>query len=176
MKYLIADGLRVKVDNEDFDRFKDFLWHIKWRTPNHPYVFRYKKRPEGHEFVSTHRRIKLHSAILPPTCLGLTPDHKNGDPLDNRRKNLRLATQSQQGQNSRHHNGKKYKGVTYCPTVHGKYQCNVPWRARIRVNGKLISLGFYANPEQAARAYNRAAVKYFGEFAALNHFPRRKNP
>jgi hypothetical protein len=44
------------------------------------------------------------------------------------------------------------------------------WRARIRVNGKRISLGLFKDEIEAAKAYDRAARKYHGEFASLN-FP-----
>jgi hypothetical protein len=171
VKYLIADGLRVKVDDVDHELLAKYVWHIKWRSPNHPYVFRFEKRSVKHGFASQYRCVRMHRQIMGfPT---LSVDHKNGDTLDNRRSNLREATQSQQGQNARHHNGKKYKGVTFIGKIHGKYESRRPWRARIRVQGKLIALGHHPTAEHAARIYNKAAKKHFGEFAALNKIPRK---
>lgn len=98
---------------------------------------------------------------------GFVVDHKNGNPLDNRRENLRVATFQQNLWNRR--TGKtfrraaKYKGVY---PDHGR------WRARITCNGKHYGLGQYGTQLEAAFAYDAAAVRLFGEFAAPN-FPER---
>lgn len=165
MKIIFADGFKVKIDDGDFVSLGRFVWHVKVRTAHHLYVYRYEKRTEGGR-VSKYRCIRMHRQIMGFPALSV--DHKNGDTLDNRRRNLREATQSQQGQNARHHNGKQYKGVTRCGLIHGRYEPRKPWRSRIRVNGKLLGLGWFAKPEDAARAYNKAAKKYFGKFASLN--------
>jgi len=85
-------------------------------------------------------------------------DHKNGDGLDNRRSNFRIATKSQNAANARKD---KIKGVTF-DKQWGR------WRARIGVMRKSISLGCFGTAEEAAIAYNRAAAKHFGEFANPN--------
>ena len=166
MRIIIADGTEVFVDDSDYAELANYVWHIKQRTNYLLYVYRYE-RCDIPNRISKYRRVKMHQQIM-GFPQGKTPDHKNGNPLDNQRSNLRLATQQQQAFNTHRRNGKKHKGVTFCPTVHGKYKCNVPWRARIRIDNKLISLGFFATQEAAAQAYNEAAVRYFGEFAALN--------
>lgn len=168
--HLLADGIKVKIDNADHGSLSKFQWHILWRTKDLPYVYRNAKRAHGDGHVSRYRRIRLHRQIM--GFPARTVDHHNGDTLDNRRRNLRKATQTQQSRNTRRRNGKQFKGVSYCPTVHGKYKSKVPWRARIRVNGKLISLGFHATAVLAARAYNKAARKHFGSFACLNQTRR----
>jgi hypothetical protein len=160
MKLLKADGCFARVDDEDFDELSRYVWHVKWRTKNHPYVFRYEK----------YKPIRLHRQIM--GFPELSVDHINGDTLDNQKRNLRLATQQQQAMNTRRRNGKKYKGVTHCPLIHHRFVSKVPWRARIRVDGKLISLGFHATEEAAASAYNKAATLHFGEFACLNEVPQ----
>jgi hypothetical protein len=93
---------------------------------------------------------------------GKLVDHMNGT-LDNRRIHLRCATHQQNVWNSKPQNGRRFKGVFWHKQV-GK------WRAMIRVNRKLICLGLHVLEESAARAYDAAAIFYFGEFAKLN-FP-----
>lgn len=87
-------------------------------------------------------------------------DHKNGNGLDNRRENLRECTISQNMRNTRTSIGLTAKGVERAPS--GKF------RARIYVNKKRLHLGLFETEEEAARAYNEGALKYFGEFACLN--------
>jgi hypothetical protein len=99
-------------------------------------------------------------------------DHKNGITLDNRRSNLRSATHSQNAGNRRSGIGKsKYKGVHW---KMGRGKKN--WLARIGDNGNRISLGSFYTEEEAARAYNRAAIKKWGEFAYLNIIDNQPRP
>ena len=90
-------------------------------------------------------------------------DHINRDGADNRRSNLRLCSCQQNAFNQgvRKNNTSGYKGVTF-------KQKNNKWFAAISPNGKRISLGSFDDKENAASAYNQAAIKYFGEFAYLN--------
>lgn len=161
---VLCGGKNAIVSDQDYEELAAYTWCVKQHTPDLAYVYRYVRQLSG-----KYRRMKMHNQIVKPLD-GLTVDHINGDPLDNRRCNLRLANQRQQAQNMRKRiaASSKFKGVTKCGLVHGKYVSSVPWRARIRVNGKLLSLGFYPTEEEAAIAYNKAASKYFGRFAALN--------
>jgi hypothetical protein len=88
-------------------------------------------------------------------------DHEDRNPANCRRDNLRPASRSQQNQNRR---GKakstsRFKGV---------WRLGPKWQSQIQVNGKRIYLGLFASEEDAARAYNDAAVKHFGKFAFVN--------
>lgn len=111
--------------------------------------------------------IKLHRIIL-SRILGRElisseiADHANGDTLDNRRSNLRLATLLQNSQNVKRRidNTSGYKGVYW------KKDKN-KWAARLRINNKCIWLGCFDSAEDAYFAYCEAAKKYFGEFARL---------
>lgn len=95
---------------------------------------------------------------------GIEVDHRNNDVLDNRRENLRFATRSQNNRNRRVNRNNKsgYKGVSV------DKRCPDRWQAAIYVAPKQIRLGSFSTPEAAALAYNRAALKYYGEFARLN--------
>jgi hypothetical protein len=94
---------------------------------------------------------------------GLEVDHIDQDSLNNCRSNLRLATKSQNGANTRRFDTegevKKSRGV-------GFYRGR--WTASIKVNGKSIYLGRFDSEDAAKRAYDVAAKEHFGEFALLN--------
>ena len=111
--------------------------------------------------------ISMHALIV--GIKGL--DHVNRNGLDNRRINLRPATQSQNNANrSLFRNNKSgYRGVTWNQRAR-------KWKAQIRVNGQYIYLGLFGDAIEAARAYNRAALEHFGEFAQLNPLPDATEP
>jgi hypothetical protein len=96
----------------------------------------------------------------------LVVDHINYNGLDNRKANLRLATRRQ---NSLHvirtinPGSSKYKGVSWNTN-------KKRWHVQITTNGKTIRLGYFTDEIEAAKAYDQAAKKYHGDFAALN-FP-----
>lgn len=101
---------------------------------------------------------------------GYETDHINGDGLDNRRINLRTATASQNRANmGKPHlpegrpSSSIYKGVSWVAS-RGR------WLAAIHVNGRSRNLGRYTTEVEAARAYDRAALAAWGEFAKVN-FP-----
>lgn len=100
------------------------------------------------------RGVSLHRFILGEPS-GIV-DHRNGDPLDNRRSNLRLASRSQNAANMAK---RGLKGVS---------RAGNRWLARIRVNGNCLNLGCFQTPQEAASAYNKAAAIHFGEFAKTN--------
>jgi len=110
------------------------------------------------------RVVSLHRLIL-SAPRGLSVDHINGNTLDNRRCNLRFATNAENLRNMRIRGGSsKYKGVYLLrPGV---------WRAHIMCNYKKQNLGNYRNEQDAARAYNARAVEVFGQYARLNEVPQ----
>jgi HNH endonuclease len=103
----------------------------------------------------------LHRLIMnPPRTKQI--DHIDGDTMNNRRSNLRIATPTQNQQNRQYGYGySDYKGVNLNMGL---------WRAKITVNKKQVHLGYFATEEAAALAYDEAALNYFGEFAKTN-FP-----
>lgn len=135
------------IDKEDYETVKKFNWYLDGQ---YPATYLDGKRIRLHRFLN--RELKSKHI-----------DHKDGDTLNNRRSNLRKANAHLNMGNSRvrKYNTKtsKYKGVSWLSDK---------WQARITVHRKGIYLGCYENQIDAARAYDKGALKYFGEFAALN--------
>jgi len=106
--------------------------------------------------------IKLHRLIMKPPE-GMVIDHINNDPSDCRRDNLRIVSQHQNTMNhSLNRNSTTgFKGVCF-DKKEGRYM------AHIHPNRRMIFLGYYDNPKEAALAYDKAASFYFGEYAKLN--------
>jgi hypothetical protein len=107
---------------------------------------------------------------------GEAVDHINGNPLDNRKANLRICSASDNAKNRGKHKWMRsetchsqFKGVS-----REKHQYKTfrkpqrQWTAHIRVGGTLKLLGRFVNEEDAARAYDAAARDHFGEFARTN--------
>lgn len=87
-------------------------------------------------------------------------DHRNLNRSDNRWENLRAATRVQNYANCgrRRHNTSGYKGVTF-------FKRDGTWKAQISIAGRAKHLGYFANPADAHKAYQEAAIKAHGEFA-----------
>jgi hypothetical protein len=104
------------------------------------------------------KTIRMHRVIM-KAPKGVQVDHINRCGTDNRKENLRLATNAQNQRNARTRTDNKsgYKGVTLDKRTSR-------WRAMIRVDGVLKSLGFFDDPKIAHEAYKKASEKYHGEF------------
>jgi len=142
------------VDNGDYEEVSKHRWWLRYDE----YVLSSSRINGKHQYL--HRFI-LH----PPSGTGI--DHVNHNPLDNRRENLRFATQSQNMANGlRHQDGtSRFKGVCWNKEMKS-------WRAKIVYRGIHIHLGNFTSETSAAIAYDLAALKYFREFSKLN-FPER---
>jgi len=110
----------------------------------------------------------LHLLMFPGRPAWLQVDHINGDGLDNRRSNLRLATKQQNQSNVKKHrdNPSKYKGAF----KHVDRRRKKRWAARLMVSGKLYC-SYHLTELEAAKAYDALSLKLNGEFASLN-FPK----
>ncbi len=152
-KIPLSLGIYAIVDTEDVEWLSKFKW-----SDSDGRASRSHRQNVGRRTVLMHREIiraRAHEFV----------DHINGNPLDNRKANLRICTNMQNTWNTRKrtHNRSGYKGVSKTPSIKS------PWRASIKIAGKRTSLGCFATVEEAAKAYNEAAIKYQGEFARLNH-------
>lgn len=131
-----------------------------WHLGGNGYCYRWDRSSDKKVAVYLHREvIRLVEGICTAECV----DHINGNPLDNRYSNLRLATKSQNMSNrgKTQANTSGFKGVSlHKPT--GK------WKAYIRKDCKQYYLGLFKTPQEAAAAYNRAARQLHGDFAHLN--------
>jgi hypothetical protein len=148
----LTQGKVALVDDEDFERVAKYPWFLL-RSGTCRYAIR-NARSGGCRL--------MHQLILGTRGV----DHVNGDGLDNRRANLRVAAQSENMRNrqkANHYAGKptgsRFKGVQRAPNNRRH-----PWRAAL--NGR--HLGYFENEREAAAAYNAAALQEFGEFARPN--------
>ena len=134
---------------------KDYVWVMQWKwsalKARHGW---YAVRREGRKYIYLHR-------ALMDAPKGRQVDHKNGDGLDNRRANLRVATNMQNSRNRHRRNGvlSQYRGVT---------KRKKAWIAQITVNYHNHYVGSFKTEAEAAQAYNAAAKKAFGKYASLN--------
>ena len=152
----LTQGQFAIVDAADFDWLNQWKWYARWDKTIRSF---YAARNVGKPCIKT---LYMHQLIL-PVPKGMRRDHANRNTLDNRRINLRPANKSQSAinQGRRKDNTSGFKGVA----KEGRR-----WFARLQVNGKIKRYGTFDSPEDAARAYDKAALSIFGEFAYLN-FP-----
>ena len=147
-------GFETIIDPIDAD-LAQFKWQVE-ETCGNVYARRYEHKGK---VVRIHRIIL--SRILNRTLSSQEYcDHIDGNGLNNRRNNLRLATKAQNNRNRKINASSKsgYKGVDYKKNK---------WRARISDGQRSIHLGYFSTPEEAYAAYCEAAKEIHGEFARL---------
>lgn len=136
------------VDDSDYAKLAVYSWVFNGR---------YASRKS-----SDNRTVYMHREILKASD-NLEVDHINGNCLDNRRSNLRLANHQQNMRNQKPIKGKssQYKGVSWDKS-HNR------WQSYIHINDYKKHIGYFKDEIQAARAYDAEAIKLFGEYARLN--------
>ena len=142
------------VDDEDYDLVSSMKWHLDKGYARHA------QRINGKV-----KHIFMHRLILNAINSDLYVDHINKNTLDNRKSNLRLCTMSQNSANRKPYGKSNFLGVSILNN--GKYRQII---ANIRKNKVQYLLGSFATEEEAAMAYDKAAIELHGEFARLN-FP-----
>ena len=157
MPELYIGEYQVLFDDCDIELVMSRNWNIKLGWKGAPYA----RHADGH----------MHQLIM-KTPKGMMTDHINHNTLDNRRENLRVVTRSQNMRNQKSTCGtSRYKGVYWRKDVN-------KWRAQITLDRKRVSLGFYEKEDDAALAYNAAAVQNYGDSACLNviapYLPKEK--
>ena len=143
-----SSGRRIVVDDADLGLLAQYTWCVTGT---------------GYAMSRTTGKAVLMHRLLTNAAKGEYVDHINGNPLDNRRSNLRVCCKQQNEFNAktRADNTSGYRGV--CPARRGRF------RAYITKDGKQYPLGGFANARDAAIAYNAAAIRLFGEYARLNN-------
>lgn len=140
----LTKGYEAKIDIIDIEKVRSYNWCV-FQAADLIYACR----------ASMNRTVFLHRQIMDEPEGNV--DHKDGNGLNCIRDNLRIATVSQNGQNRKPSKGKNFKGTCF------DKGCE-KWFATI----DNISLGYFATEIEAAKAYDIAALKYFGEFARTN--------
>lgn len=157
----LQDGLSAVVDEADYPLVADIHWTADGSGPL-IYAIGMTYTEEGKRY-----KVMMHRMIL-----GLKKgekmqgDHRDGNGLNNRRENIRPATQAQNGRNKRKHRqcASRFRGVGF----RRQGQLKKRWTAVAYLNHKAHHLGFFETEREAALAYNRAATELHGEFARLN--------
>lgn len=153
------------VDDEDYERVMDGpKWICNTQQDGRPYVVRTVCPSRG-----VMQKQSLHRFLINAPDEKHV-DHKNGNGLDNRRENLRLCSHEGNMRNKGISctNTSGYKGIVYIRRINR-------WRAHIRIGeGRRLDLGCYKTKEEAAAVYDKAALKYHGEFARTNAMIREE--
>lgn len=152
----LSQGLVALVDDDDYEWLNSFKWCVRKGGNN----FYAKTGIRGHGIRA---KQDMHKLIMGNNPLKPMIDHKDGNGLNNQRDNLRFCTAQENQMNARPQLNcySLYKGVSWDKK-------RKKWVAYIRINRKMINLGGFNLEEDAAKAYDVAAIKHCPEFAKLN--------
>lgn len=154
MKFKLKNGTIILIDKEDLEKVSKYSWDIN---------------NSGYVRVSLNLKTKYTGMLLHRFIMGLTDpniklDHIDCNKLNNQKTNLRIATMQQNARNrtkTKKLGYSKFKGVSFNKRKN-------KWIAAIYINYKRHHLGYFKDEISAAKAYNKAAIQNFGEFARIN--------
>lgn len=158
MRLKLSNGGFTRVSLCDFSRVKDTTWWSS-KVGNNVYVVCHAVRPDGRW-----TKRSLHRVILGLTDFRIKSDHKDGDGLNNLRRNLRVCSNSENASAFRRPVSKKtsrFRGVSWS-------NARKKWVVQLRKDYRKHFGGRFASELAAARVYNGLAIKLFGHFAQLN--------
>lgn len=149
----LTHGSFALVDDNMFDVLSARSWHLcakGYAVTNVP----------GH--TRRQRTVRMHRLVI-GALDEQEVDHIDGNPLNNQLDNLRLVTHQENmfNQRKRRLSSSRYKGVTWCKR-------SERWLAQIMKDKRNKCLGYFTDEADAARAYDDAARRLFGEFARPN--------
>lgn len=155
--------MAATVDDEDYGMLSRHRWQATYSAKGDCWYAQRTTTVDGRR-----RTVLMHRVILGLTDPRVMGDHKNHDGLDNRRLNLRPCDNSANQGNGRKRSGgsSRYKGVSWAVK-------DARWIAQIQFHGVNRRLGSFLVEEDAARAYDEAALEQWGEFAVLNRSSHR---
>jgi len=132
--------VKTKIDKEDLKKVKNYKWGLN---------------NKGYTLTRINKKncLFLHHLVFGYPPIGYEVDHRDTDPLNNRKSNLRFVTHSQNNMNRKN--------------VRGYYwnKKSKKWHVKITVNKQTINLGYFVNKQDAKRVAKEARQKYHGKFA-----------
>ena len=151
----LTKGHFAKIDVADFDWINTWKWCVTGKKDDPPYASRGQRDKETKK-----NKTIIMARLIMGFPDGKKIDHQDHDTLNNRRYNLRVASNSENGRNARKlksDTSSKFKGVDW-------HKQKNKWRARILINRKSVYLGSFESEQDAANAYAEASRSVHGEF------------